>query len=258
MSHVVVRYSHWTVLSIALACLSANPVRGAFHLWRFTEIFSNEDGSVQFIELRAPFNNEHQLANHFLRSDANSFKVLTPLPNSSTANKHFIFGTAAFAALPGAVTPDYIIPDAFFNPEGDSLDWAGVDDFTFTDGQLPLDGFHSLLVNGTTAVNTPTNFAGVVGQINIQPPVPGDTNGDRVVDLVDLNNVRNNFGAAGEGVLGDTNNDRLVDLTDLNSVRNNFGVAASPVAEPTGMALGIISVIALAIALRTRGASPAH
>lgn len=51
-------------------------------------------------------------------------------------------------------------------------------------------------------------------------PVLGDTNADNLVDLVDLNNVRNNFGSAG---LGDTDGDGDVDLTDLNNVRNNFG-----------------------------------
>lgn len=53
--------------------------------------------------------------------------------------------------------------------------------------------------------------------------LPGDTNGDWQVDLVDLNSVRNNFGGSGDG---DTNGDSLVDLTDLNNVRNNFGGGA--------------------------------
>jgi hypothetical protein len=56
---------------------------------------------------------------------------------------------------------------------------------------------------------------------------PGDTNGDGVVDLADLNNVRNNFGATGPGVVGDTNGDGQVDLTDLNAVRNNFGAGGA-------------------------------
>jgi len=56
----------------------------------------------------------------------------------------------------------------------------------------------------------------------------GDTNDDGVVDIVDLNNVRNNFGSVG---LGDTDGNGTVDITDLNNVRNNFGaVAPSPVA----------------------------
>jgi hypothetical protein len=49
-----------------------------------------------------------------------------------------------------------------------------------------------------------------------------DTNDDKEVDLSDLNNVRNNFGHAGNFQLGDTNYDGKVDLSDLNAVRNLF------------------------------------
>jgi len=55
---------------------------------------------------------------------------------------------------------------------------------------------------------------------------PGDTDGDGDVDLGDLNNVRNHFGAIGANVIGDTNHDDRVDLADLNAVRNNFGASA--------------------------------
>jgi hypothetical protein len=66
--------------------------------------------------------------------------------------------------------------------------------------------------------------------------VPGDTNADGVVDLEDLNNVRNNFGATGIGIAGDTNADLVVDLIDLNKVRNNFGTS-NPVPEPPSLVL---------------------
>ncbi len=56
---------------------------------------------------------------------------------------------------------------------------------------------------------------------------PGDTNGDGDVDIVDLNNVRNNFGGTG---LGDTDGDGDVDVSDLNAVRNNFGIQLPSVA----------------------------
>jgi hypothetical protein len=51
----------------------------------------------------------------------------------------------------------------------------------------------------------------------------GDTNGDCVIDIFDLNNVRNNFGSSAPGILGDTDNDGVVGIADLNNVRNNFG-----------------------------------
>jgi hypothetical protein len=74
---------------------------------------------------------------------------------------------------------------------------------------------------------------------------PGDTNGDGLVDVHDLNNVRNAFGQLGEGLLGDLNCDGDVDVDDLNLVRNLFGTddddesgfAQLPLSEtnPTGI-----------------------
>ncbi len=65
--------------------------------------------------------------------------------------------------------------------------------------------------------------------------VEGDTNHDGFVGLVDLNNVRNNFGAAGLGVIGDAfPRDGVVNLDDLNRVRNHFGEGGSQsVPEPS-------------------------
>jgi len=71
--------------------------------------------------------------------------------------------------------------------------------------------------------------------------VLGDTNGDRVVDIVDLNNVRNGFGGAG---LGDANHDGSVDIEDLNAVRNNFGQgAAAVVPEPAAETLAAMALL---------------
>jgi prepilin-type N-terminal cleavage/methylation domain-containing protein/prepilin-type processing-associated H-X9-DG protein len=76
--------------------------------------------------------------------------------------------------------------------------------------------------------------------------LPGDTAPyDGVIDLTDLNSVRNNFGASGEGVLGDTYpQDGIVDLADLNAVRNNFGATLGDVRgnvpEPATWLLGTL------------------
>lgn len=75
--------------------------------------------------------------------------------------------------------------------------------------------------------------------------VPGDTNGDAKVDIADLNNVRNNFGASGVGIVGDTNNDLQVNILDLNAVRNNFGIAVAQsanVCEPASWSLTSFAV----------------
>lgn len=74
----------------------------------------------------------------------------------------------------------------------------------------------------------------------------GDTNRDGLVDLTDLNNVRNAFGESASPILGDTNFDCGVDLADLNAVRNNFGSTSSvPVPEPSNCLLILTTMLCL-------------
>ncbi len=80
---------------------------------------------------------------------------------------------------------------------------------------------------------------------------PGDTNGDRAVDLADLNNVRNHFGETGEEVIGDANHDGVVDLADLNAVRNHFGAAASAITVPEPSTHGLLA-LALTVIVSAR------
>ena len=77
------------------------------------------------------------------------------------------------------------------------------------------------------------------GTFDPGPGLLGDTNDDGVVDIVDLNNVRNNFGATG---LGDTDGNGTVDITDLNNVRNNFGATAPAAATPEPSSLVLVGL----------------
>jgi hypothetical protein len=88
-------------------------------------------------------------------------------------------------------------------------------------------------------------------QIFGTPAVAGDTNGDGEVNVVDLNNVRNNFGSEGTPILGDTLPfDGEVDVHDLNNVRNHFGTGpTSAVPEP---ATWILCVLLVAITTGAR------
>lgn len=86
----------------------------------------------------------------------------------STAQGYLLLGTAGFAALPGAPTPDHIIPDGFFDTDEDTLlYWTyGTGDLLFTSGELPLDGITSLHRSGATSRNSPTNFADEQGWVD--------------------------------------------------------------------------------------------
>ena len=152
-----------------LAALRAAPARASFHLWKFSEAFSNADGSVQFIEMLDPADGEEFVSGIQLKSNAHTFSVPANLPSALTANHHMLFATAGFGSLPGGVPPDYIIPANFFSPAGDTLIWAGgLDSKTF--GPIPTDGTHSLTLPGaTTGVNSPTNFAGQAGSVVPEP-----------------------------------------------------------------------------------------
>lgn len=67
--------------------------------------------------------------------------------------------------------------------------------------------------NGTAGGNFTFSFTILVG----------DADRNNIIDLGDLNAVRNNFGTGTTWAEGDTDGDGDVDLTDLNQVRNQFG-----------------------------------
>jgi hypothetical protein len=160
--------------AVGLLSLTAWSAPRGSHTWDFTEVFSNADGTIQFIELQECCGGagETGLPGHTLSSNSQSWVIpggpLTP----PTSNKHYLIATAAFAALPGAPTPDAIIPAGqvpFFNHMGDSLTYAPWDTWNF--GAIPNDGINSLKRNGTVSINDPTNYAGATGTVNGAPPV---------------------------------------------------------------------------------------
>ena len=72
------------------------------HLWKFTEVFSNEDGTVQFIEMFVfdPAGTaETKLAGHLLQSEANTFVFPTNLPNQNTFHTWILIATPAIRNL---------------------------------------------------------------------------------------------------------------------------------------------------------------
>jgi hypothetical protein len=95
------------------------------------------------------------------------FTFPTGLPSSGTANKRVLVATQGFAAL-GLVTPDYVVPNGFLPTNGGTLNYAGVDQLTYT--SLPTDGTNAIDRNGAMIQNVATNFAGKSGSVT---PVPG-------------------------------------------------------------------------------------
>ena len=156
---------------IVLAAL-ALPAHAAFHLWKINEVYSNADGSVQFIEMTDDFTGENFIAGHTLdsRNPGNSIRATFTFPGNlagETAGKSLLIATAGFQALAG-VAPDFTLPAGFLNPLGGSLDFTGLD--TVTIGPFSTDTSQSTQRNGTFATATPKNFAGVVGALAAANP----------------------------------------------------------------------------------------
>ncbi|MBI2824801.1 MAG: hypothetical protein HYX69_08960 [Planctomycetia bacterium] len=89
-------------------------------------------------------------------------------------------------------------------------------------------------------------------------PLAGDANGDRIVDISDVQMVASHWLAAGP--LGDTNQDGLVDISDVQKIAANWlltggnGAGGVAVPEPSALLLALAGSLAcLAGARRSRG-----
>jgi hypothetical protein len=169
-----------TAIAISVLSASLHPAQASFHEWNINEIYTNADGTVQFVELFTTFNSQQFTDGLTIRASqgANTndfvFPDNTPAP---TGNHHLLIATTGFASLPGAVTPDFTLPDGFlFSPDG-TVNFIGADSRTYT--SLPTDGVLSIHYPGeNTDTNSPTNYAGQSGSVNSPPgasPTPSPT-----------------------------------------------------------------------------------
>lgn len=179
--------------SVASATAPESFRTATFHTFDIEEVFSNADGSVQFIELRESegVDGNSSFAGNVITTTANGYVYPNDLPETMTANRFVLCATASFLALPGAVSPDYIIPPRFFEILGDTISILQlpsndpVDTFTFGSTLLlPTDGSFSLNRDGTTGVNSPTNFAGETGSVIASPPIPALSRSSLVVMMI--------------------------------------------------------------------------
>jgi hypothetical protein len=115
-----------------LAAASA-PLHADFHLWVIDEAFSNADGTVQYVELRALTGGQQFLAGHAITSgtgpSVRTYTFPSNLPGDTTG-KSMLIGTASFAAL-GLIAPDYVVPDNVLDVPSGTLNFAGVDTWLF-------------------------------------------------------------------------------------------------------------------------------
>ncbi len=153
------------LLAFGFITLFAHSAAASHHSWRMSEVFSNADGSLQFVEMQSSADGHDKIiCCQLVAGDASTgvdtgYRFPQNLPSSSTAGKSMLIATAAFESTFG-IRPDYIIPDGFLT--------TGAGDVFYNDAinwnSLPTDGVTSLgRVNGELikAPATPKNFSDI-------------------------------------------------------------------------------------------------
>jgi hypothetical protein len=160
--------------AIALAILLgvAEKALAGQHTWDVNEVFSDATGNIQFVELWEAAGGAGEVNIHTLNvtSTGETFPIGGSALSPPTTNKFFLIATPAFAALPGAPTPDRILPAGnipFFVTAGDTVSFVPYDSWNF--GTVPTNGVLSLNRLTGQQNNSPTNYAGQSGQVDATP-----------------------------------------------------------------------------------------
>ena len=264
-----------SALLFTAIALAPTPARGSFHDWRIKEIFTNSDGTVQFIEFFTGSANQEFLNTRNLTASSdggapvifNFTSNLVVPAGQTTANKHFLLATTLFDTLPNSPTPNFTpLPNSFFSPTATSIVFSfagGQDTATVAGSLIPKDGVNSITDSilaqfgdtdsYTSGLNTPTNFAGTSGQVNDAPSPAADFTGNGVVNEFDLAAWRVGFGASAGATKaqGDSDNDQDVDARDFLKWQEQTTSAGAGGAVPEP-ATGALIAWALAAAARAQ------
>lgn len=154
----------------------ATSAQASVHLWEITEVYSNADGTIQYVELSTSSDFQEQTGGVTFRSQSNgvtfnTFVIPGNLPSTSTSGKTFLLATPGFQAVSG-IAPDYTLPCApFFDPDATSItvELVGADSLSFTPSDLPAATGNALYATTggvlSTGAATPKNFAGSSGMM---------------------------------------------------------------------------------------------
>ena len=150
-------------ITLILLAAAGTAAGAGFESWKIDEIYSNADGTLQFVVLHEAqaMDGMNNLTGRMLTAShagvTKTYRFSLDLPSALTANKRVLIATQAVAAT-GLVTPDYVMPDRFVATDGGTLAFAGVDSLGYA--LLPTDGVSALFANLQTGPNLATNFAG--------------------------------------------------------------------------------------------------
>ncbi len=151
------------IIQCTLIMMLSVPAFASHHNWRVVEVFSNADGTLQFIQMNSVRENETNLSCCAFTStnltNNNSITYMFPSDlGEDSLNRDLLLGTSGIESAFG-IRPDYIIPDGYlFTGRGgiqynEEVIWD----------ELPTDGINSINISDGSqqiAAATPTNFNG--------------------------------------------------------------------------------------------------
>lgn len=139
------------------------------------QLYSNADGSVQYVILRETAGQNGQNGFQGLTLTAtqgtrtSTFTFAADLPSNMTGHKSVLIATAGYVALAAtqaelaAVAPDYVVPVRFLPTAGGSVQFAGTDSFAYE--ALPGDGITALFRPGDVKNAVVRNFSGAATRL---------------------------------------------------------------------------------------------
>ena len=173
-----------TLLFLGLV-LGVSVANASYHTYQIDEIYSNADGTVQYVVLHeaAGMDGQNQQMGQRLTSTGPGGTATFVFPNdlpggacgyygctlAPTARTRMLIATHGFVAL-GLIAPDFVIPNGFLPIAGGTLNYAGFDQWTF--GPLPVDGTNAMFRSGSAATNVATNFSGSATTLTLPGPTP--------------------------------------------------------------------------------------
>jgi hypothetical protein len=152
------------------ALLVGTSAQGGIHTWDVGEVFTNADGTIQFVEfVEANGGNfETGIANGETASNAKDFGW-SGAPVANTANKRYLVGSQTFQNLTGAPPVDATMPllvlPFFFQPASDTVSFSIYDSCVFTGVPTNGVGSRSCESNTNQTTNSPTNYAGASASV---------------------------------------------------------------------------------------------
>ncbi len=152
--------------------------------WLIDQIYSNSDGNIQFLVVKATpasqaaiagflFNVVHLDAEHAHTPGYTvAYTLPTGLPGAVTPGMQFLIGTQTFADM-GIITPDYIVPDQFLPSLGGVIAFTRspvsvIDQVQYP--SLPTAPMVALYRSDAPHTNQAINFAGQTATVPDAPP----------------------------------------------------------------------------------------